>query len=96
MYALEMNGYSIIGSVIVGHSAGLIIGESYKGDGPTFRKVFVVSTLPHPDEAPTYWHQGHYFDGPDSRENERAARRFFSEELLSLWGVQFTAPDIRA
>jgi hypothetical protein len=86
---IEMNGYSIIGAVILNHSSQLIIGESYKGDGDDFRKVFVVATAPHPDECPTYWHNGTYFDGYNSRDNERAARADFASELLSFWGVEF-------
>ena len=85
MYADEINGFSIIASAIIDGSHGVILGESYRGSGDDFRKINVVSTLPHPDENPDYWHNGVYFDGPDSIKNESDARALFLTRLSAGW-----------
>lgn len=89
MYAPEINGYSIIASALIDSTHGVILGESYAESGTeAFRKVFVVSTLPHPDENPDYWHNGRYFDGPDSRQNERDAHAAFLAVLTGGWSAE--------
>lgn len=84
-----MNGYGIIAAAIISHNAQVIMGEAYRGgiDSDDFRKVYVVATADHPDNAPDSWHHGTYFDGPDSRESERRAKARFAAELISYWGV---------
>lgn len=81
MYAAELNGYSIIAEAITDHERGLILGESYRDD----RLIYVVSFAPHPDTDPSYWHNGRYFDGPDSSQNETEARQAFLALLSASW-----------
>jgi hypothetical protein len=84
MYAQEMNGYSIIASAIIDHSRGVIMGEGYRDN----TLVYVVSELDHPDNAPDYWHNGTYFDGPDTLRNQRDAHARFLTILSAGWSVE--------
>lgn len=84
MYADEINGYSIIASAVIDSGRGIIMGEGYRGDA----LVYVVSELDHPDSAPDYWHNGTYFDGPDSNANRRAAHTSYAARLAHAWNVE--------